>query len=57
MGKEFHPILIKLVEFVVHMESHQVSSKSDEKQKSFIHSPFLSESSFFGTPGLYVSEK
>ena len=35
MGKEFHPILIKLGEFVMLMESHQVSSKLDEKQKKF----------------------
>ena len=36
---------MKLGEIVVHMDNYnfpQVSSKSDEKQKSFINSPFFS---------------
>ena len=41
----FHPILMKLGEVVVSIPSvlqlHQISSKSDEKQKSFINSPFF----------------
>ena len=40
----FHPILMKLGEIVVHMDNYnftQGSSKSDEKQKSFINSLFL----------------
>ena len=43
----FHPILMRLGEVVVHMATagtilqlHRVSSKSDEKQKSFINSLF-----------------
>ena len=35
---------MKVGEMVVHMDKlqlHQVSSKSDEKQKSFINSPFF----------------
>ena len=37
----FHPILMKLVEIVVHMGNYNFTSKSDEKQKSFINSPFF----------------
>ena len=41
----FHPILMKFGEIVVHtqwlLQLHQVSSKSDEKEKSFINSPFF----------------
>ena len=32
---------MKLGEVVVVLQFHQVSSKSDEKQKSFINSPFF----------------
>ena len=45
----FYLILMKFGEVVVSM-FHQVSSKSDEKQKSFINSPFLSESGFYWPP-------
>ena len=40
----FHPILMKLGNVVVSMgilQLHQVSSKSDEKQKSFDYSPLV----------------